>query len=262
MDMKNLLNGILLLLLLVSMNVACTHHQAVPEVNQNVTKDVAQNVVQEVAVSSVIYRPQELTKSDRLRMIPLFELTSHSCTECGNVIFTSFERKHPKKKFLTFDDAYGFIPSIVIKRKDKMESIRFSEYVNYGWIYAAKVESKGYYWGFLDYQVEDHSSEVIVIASFDAGKTWTTHSIIKKKHYQDYFRTFIINDDGRGFALVERDDSEGFTYRYNTLDFGKTWSAPEEFHFQPGRNYIWDDQCAFRMYAPDVLPKNCSLIEK
>jgi hypothetical protein len=175
------------------------------------------------------------------------------------VFFSSYEKKDldPEKSF------YEFSPAIVVKRADSenAEFITWNELAKYGWVGTAQLPEKGYYWGFLDYQVEGYASEVIVIASFDSGKTWIQLPSLDKDYFADEFYAFTMDENGSGTATIKRsgegsDETKGFDI-FKTSDFGRSWSSP---YFQSSNvNFenLFDENCAFRMKPTKKIPRDC-----
>jgi hypothetical protein len=179
----------------------------------------------------------------------------------AEVVFASYEPTD-----LQGDDAfYGFRPAIIVKATPAAAPhfVSFPKLKSYDWTHASQLVSKGYFWGFLEFQVEGTAHEVPVVFSSDSGKTWSLLAFIPKHHFTDEFRDFGIDESGRGYIILKRSDALaekqwGFDV-FTTQDFGKTWSEPKFYrNLTQAKNSDWSE-CRFGMQMTAKLPKGCAL---
>ena len=159
---------------------------------------------------------------------------------------------------------YEFGPSIITNNhKSASKFISWPEFFKYGWVFTAQLPNKGYYWGFLDYQVEGPVHEIIVLWSKDSGLSWSELSPIEKNSYLDELYTFSVDENGSGSAIIKRFDeagngSAGFDV-FKTSDFGQTWSTPV--FSKSIFNFIDTSKtnCTFSMRATKLIPPECAI---
>ncbi len=211
-------------------------------------------------VAGEVFVAHEATPQEMSRSMPgiHFSVVEDKSAE---VVFASYEPEG-----LQGDDSfYGFRPAIIIKARPEAAPLflSFPKLKSYDWTHASQLVSKGYFWGFLEFQVEGTAHEVPVVFSSDSGKTWSLQAFIPKHHFTDEFRDFGIDESGRGYIILKRSDvlaekEWGFDV-FTTQDFGKTWSRPKFYrNLTQAKNSEWS-QCSFGMKMTAKLPKTCAL---
>jgi hypothetical protein len=199
---------------------------------------------------------KEATKEELNRSMQI----AHYRNNNTDLYFATYEPTNldPENSF------YEFGPSIIIiDHKTPTKFITWPEFFKYGWVFTAQLPSKGYYWGFLDYQVAGPGHEIIVLWSKDSGLSWGELSPIKKNSYLDEFYTFSMDEFGLGSAIVKRFDegsngSAGFDV-FKTNDYGQNWSTPV--FLKSVLNFIDTSKanCTFSMRATKLIPPECAI---
>ena len=234
-------------ILLLLLGVSCSHMK----LEQPLLRD------SKLSMQTHLATPEELSRSMQLAHFTEYDKDNKKT----DLFFATYEPSG-----LNADNSfYEFGPSIIIKRGDKSpaEFLSWPELTKFGWVSAAQLPSKGYYWGFLDYQVEGLGSEVLIFWSRDSGKTWSQLSSLKKKAFSDEFYAFTVDELGSGTATIKRygegiDGTEGFDV-YLTNDFGQSWSAPV--FYKSVFNFVntFGSKCSFSMKPTKRIPKDCAL---
>jgi hypothetical protein len=227
------------------------------------------------------HNDDEETPADSSPLVVVTEQTTRKATKeelqrsMQVVHFTEYDKNLKKSDvfFATYEPSglkpdesfYEFGPAVIVKRDDKSpaEFISWPELIKYGWVSAAQLASKGYYWGFLDYQVEGLVNEVMIIWSSDSGKTWTQLSSLKKDYFADEFYAFTMDEEGNGSATIKRsgegtDETKGFDI-FTTKDFGKSWSLPVFHKSDVNLVNTFDEECAFGMKPTQKIPSDCAI---
>jgi hypothetical protein len=162
-------------------------------------------------------------------------------------------------------NTYVFRPAVAIKRGPGRppEFTSWPELTGYDWVSAAELESKKFYWGFLDQNVEGLGSEVLVVWSQDGGKTWTQLPSLRKNHFSDEFYTFTMDEQGNGYAALKRsgegpDPRRGFDL-LSSSNFGKTWSDAGFVPTDAVSAEPMNPDCSFEMTPHKKIPQGCAL---
>lgn len=229
--------------------VSCAQHQVLSE-----SASPGEQAVGEVLVAQVA-TPAELSRSMPGIHFSVVEDKS------AELVFASYEPTDLKG-----DEAfYGFRPAIIIKTTPQAAPlfVSFPKLKSYDWTHASQLVSKGYFWGFLEFQVEGTAHEVPVVFSPDSGKSWSLIALVPKNHFTDEFRDFGIDESGHGYLILKRSDALaekewGFDV-FTTKDFGKTWSKPRFYrNLTEAKSADWSE-CRFGMQMTAKLPKACAL---
>lgn len=190
------------------------------------------------------------------RAMPSLQL-SLVADDTPELVFASYEPTSVKKGEDTF---YTFRPAIVRKASRSMPTnfIALDAFARYGWVGAAALPSKGYYWGILDYQVEGTAHSLPILRSNDGGKKWTFLALVEKRHFADTFKSFGMDEKGNGQIAVDNNDDLGF-YVFDTKDFGRTWSAPRFFTSVTRLGKELPEECSFGQTPLKKMDKKCAL---
>jgi hypothetical protein len=243
-------------LLLCLLALSCSTTPTLPEADEDAPADSSPLVV----VSEQATRMA--SKEELQRSMQVVHFTEYDKDlKRSDLYFATYEPADLKPE----ESFYEFGPVIIVKRGDKTpaEFISWPELIKYGWVSAAQLASKGYYWGFLDYQVEGSVNEVMVIWSPDSGKTWSQLSSLKKDYFADEFYAFTMDEAGNGTATIKRsgegtDETKGFDI-FTTKDFGKSWAAPVFQKSDVNLVNTFDEECAFTMKPTTKIPADCAI---
>jgi hypothetical protein len=228
---------------------SCAQHQVLSE-----SVSPGEQIVGELLVA------QPATPAEISRSMPGIHFPSIE-DKSAELVFASYEPTDLKG-----DDAfYGFRPAIIVKASPQAAPlfVSFPKLKSYDWTHASQLVSKGYFWGFLEFQVEGTAHEVPVVFSSDSGKTWSLIAQVPKHHFTDEFRDFGIDESGRGYIILKRSDALaekewGFDV-FTTDNFGKSWSKPKFYrNLTQTKNAEWA-ACSFGMQMTPKLPKSCAL---
>lgn len=163
---------------------------------------------------------------------------------------------------------YNSWPTILVRLTEGWKVADLQEgFFQFNWVHAAAAPSKGYFWGFLEYTVEDAGKEIPVIMSADGGKTWKHVATLEKPDLEAVFQHFEMSATGSGRVDLasEKGTAPGTQkiFSYVTNDWGKTWSKPD-----PVRTSVLvkassspsDFPCWVAVQnLPDPLPDPCRL---
>jgi hypothetical protein len=125
-------------------------------------------------------------------------------------------------------DPYDSWPTILVRLPEGWRVVDFREkFFRYMWSHAAAAPGKGYFWGFLEYSVEDAGDELPLIRSTDGGRTWAHVATLKKPDREATLESFEMDAKGRGeLQVVSRRGAASGTrkvFTFLTTDWGKTW---------------------------------------
>lgn len=163
-------------------------------------------------------------------------------------------------------DPYDSWPTILVKHSEGWRVVnlqeRFSRYI---WRHAASAPRKGYFWGFLEYAVEDAGSEWPLIMSRDGGRTWTHVTTIQKPDREATFVSFEMTATGRGRIqwLSRKGAPPGMRKRFTsvTTDWGRNWRKGPTVELsvvEEGREPANDTPCWVAVTnLPEPLPEAC-----
>ncbi|WP_224369200.1 hypothetical protein [Hyalangium versicolor] len=163
-------------------------------------------------------------------------------------------------------DPYDSWPTILVRLPEGWRVVDFREkFHKYLWSHAAAAPSKGYFWGFLEYGVEDAGSELPLIMSMDGGRSWAHVATLQKPDREATLFSFEMNMQGQGqLRWMSRKDAPPGTrkiFTSVTTDWGKTWrqepsaevSTLREGQTPPNGAPCW---VAVRN-LPEPLPEEC-----
>lgn len=192
----------------------------------------------------------------------LWEFENEQDPEPGGIFF-NFTRESLSARS---PDPYDSWPTILVKLPEGWRVVdlqeRFSQHI---WIHAAAAPAKGYFWGFLEYAVEDAGSELPLVMSTDGGRNWAHVATLKKPDREAILLAFDMKAKGRGqLQMVSHKDAAPGTrkvFTYVTNDWGKTWrKAPsvELSVLMEGRVPPNDAPCWVAVRnLPEPLPEAC-----
>jgi|GEM_PF-4028298 len=198
------------------------------------------------------------TKSEVLRSVPSIQLASSPGALDPELIFASYE---PSELKADEQSTYIFRPAIALKtsKSSPVEFVVLESLARYDWVGAASLRSKNYFWGLLDYRVEGSAHSLPLLWSPDAGRSWSLIARVPKIHYADAFRSFGMEENGRGHVSFVPYDVENGFYIVETSDFGKNWSKPRSYLDLSSSNILLKDGCAFGMNPVQKIASQCAL---
>ena len=204
------------------------------------------------------WKPVPAKTIELQRSIPSVQLTNVKVGKDVEIIFASYEPKDPPNKE---EMQYRFRPTILSKAPNAPAHIVvLDKLARYDWVGGASLPAKGYFWGFLEHQVEGTAHAIPIIHSRDGGLSWTFLSLAPKHNFSDLFDSFAMNENGHGYMRFNSIEGETQFYTVETKDFGKSWSKPGEiFNDLTRDNKRAETGCSFGQYAVAKISPNCAL---
>jgi hypothetical protein len=254
-------NSVLLLPLALSALVACASKDKPTSAAKTALVDqsaaIASNPGDVSLGGNWTMRPAQ--RSELQRTVPSVTLARDE--KNAELVFVSYE---PKELKADEEDQYVFRPAIVLKKSkvDATQFVVFDAFARYDWVGGAALPEKGLYWGLLEYQVEGTAHSLPLLSSKDGGQSWTVQAFVPKARFTDVFRSFGMDENGKGYVALEKTDSEGSFYIVETADGGRHWSEPRFYRDMTASNKLLSPECAFSMTPVKKVRAKCGLPER